>query len=242
MYEEKRKNENMEICWEDMGKSINELVNIDTNSRVYFLIGVDGSGKTTITKWLVDICKKRNISCQIIWSRFNNYISIPFIALTKISKHCYYQNIMGTKFGYHNYERLFLLKYIFFFLQMIDVNIATFFHIKRKINKKNITICERGPYDTLIDVISDTGLFSLLNSKISYLYYFQVNKKKNVIYIKRNYHEIIISRPELAYDNKLKLRIKMYENLAQKNKWHVVDNNGSLEKTKNEIIKIIFNI
>lgn len=225
-----------------MGKSINELVNIDTNSRVYFLIGVDGSGKTTITKWLVDICKKRNISCQIIWSRFNNYISIPFIALTKISKHCYYQNIMGTKFGYHNYERLFLLKYIFFFLQMIDVNIATFFHIKRKINKKNITICERGPYDTLIDVISDTGLFSILNSKISYLYYFQVNKKKNVIYIKRNYHEIIISRPELAYDNKLKLRIKMYENLAQKNKWHVVDNNGSLEKTKNEIIKIIFNI
>jgi ABC-type dipeptide/oligopeptide/nickel transport system ATPase component len=232
----------MEICWEDMGKCINELVNIDRNPRVYFLIGVDGSGKTTITKWLVDMCKKKNISHQIIWSRFNNYLSIPLIALTKISKHCYYKDIMGYKFGFHDYENLFFIKYIFFFLQMIDVNIATFFQIKRKITRKTITICERGPYDTLIDVIADTGLFSILHSKISYLYYFQVYKRKNVIFLKRNYHEIITSRPELAYDSKLKSRMELYENLAKKNHWHIVDNNGSIEKTKSEIIKIIFNI
>jgi hypothetical protein len=166
-----------------MEKCINELVYLGTNPKVYFLIGVDGSGKTTITEWLVGICHKRNISCQIIWSRFNNYLSIPFIALTKISKHCYYRNIMGKKFGFHDYENLFFVRYVFFFLQMIDVNIATFFQIKRKINKKNITICERGPYDTLIDVIADTGLYSILNSKISFFYYFQVYKRKNVIFI-----------------------------------------------------------
>jgi hypothetical protein len=230
----------MEICWEDMGKCTNRLVDFGRNTEVYFLIGVDGSGKTTITKWIIDICKKRNISCQILWSRFNNYLSIPFIALTKFSKHCYYKKIMGVKFGFHDYENLFLIKYIFFFLQMIDVNIATFFNIKRKIYKKDITICERGPYDTLVDVIADTGLYSILNAKISYFYYFQVYKSKNVIYLRRNYHEIIRCRPELAYDNKLKLRMKMYDDLAIKNQWYVVENNDSIEKTKNEIKKIIF--
>jgi thymidylate kinase len=89
-------------------------------------------------------------------------------------------------------------------------------------------------------VIADTGLYSILNAKISYFYYFQVYKKKNVIYLRRNYHEIIRCRPELAYDNKLKLRMKMYDDLAIKNQWYVVENNDSIEKTKNEIKKIIF--
>jgi thymidylate kinase len=211
------------------------------HEKLFFLIGVDGSGKTTITHEIIRICRLNNIPCQNLWSRFNNYFSLPVIGITKLSGHCYYKKIMGKHMGFHDYENLIVLKELFFLLQIIDVNIATFFHITRKLNRKKLTICERGPYDTFVDVLADTKLDSKLFYKFGKMFSMQIDRKKPiVIYIKRNFDNIVLTRPELIYDKKLPSRIKTYEHLARKHKWFVVDNNGSLSETKKEIQKIIF--
>ncbi|GAU09118.1 hypothetical protein [Desulfoplanes formicivorans] len=230
----------MERYWEAMGTSIETTRMKPPAHKLFFVVGVDGSGKTTITNEVVRICRENNIPCQNIWSRFNNYFSLPVIGVTKLSGHCYYKMIMGKPMGFHDYENLPVLRELFFFLQIIDVNIATFFRMTRKVNDQMLTICERGPYDTFVDVLADTRLNTKKYFNLERLFCFQVKKDTQVIYIRRNYENIIRTRPELVYDKKLPFRIKMYEQLAQKKSWHIVDNNGPLEKTQKKIQQIIF--
>jgi len=223
-----------------MGTSIETTHVKSPEKKLFFVVGVDGSGKTTITNELVKICQENNIECQNVWSRFNNYFSLPLIGITKLSGHCYYKEIMGKPMGFHDYENLSIIRELFFFLQIIDVNIATFFRITRKVNDRKLTICERGPYDTFVDVLADTQLNSKKFYNFERFFCFQVKKDTQVIYIRRDYENIIRTRPELAYDEKLPFRIKMYERLAKKKSWQIVDNNGSLEKTQKKIQQIIF--
>lgn len=207
--------------------------------KILFITGVDGVGKSTISQWLKKYAIKYDHKCQIVWSRFNNYLSIPLLATTRISKHNYYEIIDGYKFGFHNFENLSIYKHIYLLCQIIDVNIATYFKIVKKIVPSSFLICERGPWDTLVDVISDTGIIDILDNGLYKFFIYQVLNNSETILIKRDYQNIILCRPELVHDKKIKQRILLYEKLANLNRWRVVDNNGSLIETKKTIIQYI---
>ena len=98
------------------------------NSRIIAITGVDGSGKTTLVKWLKEELERRGHAPGFVWSRFNNYVSLPFLALTRLTGHNYYQEHDGVRMGYHDFRKFpFTIKAIFVLAQIIDVNIATTF-------------------------------------------------------------------------------------------------------------------
>ena len=88
------------------------------------IVGVDGSGKTTLASWLSDELSAQGREPVLVWSRFRNYLSKPLLALTRITGHNYYKTIDGVKFGFHDFERLVGYREIFALLQAVDVNIA----------------------------------------------------------------------------------------------------------------------
>lgn len=218
-----------------MDKSYRIIEPLKEIPSLLLVSGVDGVGKTTISKWIVFELQKKNLNVDLVWSRFNNYLSIPILAFTKITGHNYYRFYSGIKFGFHNFESLYFIKKIFFYSQLIDVNIATYFKIFRKIEENKIIICERGPWDTLVDVISDTGMHENIGNFFSNLYTRQIADKCFVLYIKRSYDNIISMRPELIHDKKLAMRISLYDRLAEQNNWFIVDNNDDLDSTKEKI-------
>jgi len=218
-----------------MDKSYRKTDPLKEIPSLLFVAGVDGVGKTTISKWIVSELQKKNLNVDLVWSRFNNYLSIPLLAFTRISGHNYYRLYGGIKFGFHDFESLHLFKKIFFYLQLIDVNIATYFKIFIKIKKNKIVVCERGPWDTLVDVISDTGMYENIGNFFSNLYTRQIAGKHLVLYIKRSYKNIILMRPELVHDKKLAMRISLYDRLAEENDWFVIDNNSDINNTKKKI-------
>lgn len=199
------------------------------------IVGVDGSGKTTIAGWLSDELNELGRQPQLLWSRFHNYFSKPLLALTRLSGHNYYKTVDGVLFGFHDFEKLLGYRELFALLQAVDVNIAAYWYIQRLRGKSDLLICERGPWDTLVDVTSDTNLGWLPQSRLGKTYTLLMQHDACVFWIFRTRENILQTRPELVHDHKLLARLAAYEQLAIMHGWHVIDNNGSIESAQSQI-------
>lgn len=205
-------------------------------SRIIAVTGVDGSGKTTLTDWLKEELRARGHAPGFVWSRFNNYLSLPFLAATRLSEHNVYRMHAGVRMGFHDFEGLSLpLRYLFIALQAVDVNIATRLKIYRPTCHVPVTICERGPWDTLVDVIADTDLDTLIGPFMYKLYCGQVAGYTDMVLVDRDADLIEASRSELRFDIKLRTRQSLYRRLAETGGWKVLSNNGDLNDTKREL-------
>ncbi len=207
----------------------------DKLPSIIFITGTDGAGKSCIASWLTEQLRLHDLNVGLVWSRFNNFLSKPFLAATRLSGHNYYKTFNGIKFGYHNFENLGLLRHLFIILQAIDVNIGAYRDITRVKKKFDVIVCERGPWDTLGDVIADTNINIPPLSTLGKFYATQVRSDSKVILIKRSKNNILASRPELINDYKLDRKINIYLKFAEVCDWHVIDNNNSLAKTQKQI-------
>ena len=201
-------------------------------SRIIAVTGVDGSGKTTLTDWLRKELQTRGYAPGFVWSRFNNYVSLPFLAVTRLSGHNVYRVHSGVRMGFHEFERLPMpLRYLFMGLQAVDVNIATLFKIRLPARHAPVTICERGPWDTLVDVAADIVNEQMVELNISRVFCNQLANQADIVLVERRADLIEASRPELKFDGKLRLRQQMYRRLADIGGWKILDNNGALNET-----------
>ncbi len=201
-----------------------------------FITGTDGSGKTTLTEWLKEHLENQGTSVQIVWSRYNNLFSKPLLAATRLTGHNYYEKHDGHLFGYHDFQKLSLFRKIYTLLQSIDVNIATRRNILRHLCPGQMLICERGPWDTLADVMLDTGNMNLHKTLTGKRFVTSVQEKFKVFFISRSRENIIKTRPELEYDRSLTEKIRIYHCLAEAFGWEIIENNGSLSSTKDQLI------
>lgn len=204
-----------------------------------FITGADGVGKSILSRWLVAQLQTQGTKAGLVWSRFGNFLSKPFLALTRLSGHNFYKTFDGVLFGFHNFENLKGFRYLFALMQAIDVNIAALKNIRGAKKKYNVLVCERGPWDTLADVIADTALDNLYEGILSRLFTAQIREGTKVIMIKRSKENILLSRPELIHDYKLDRKLEIYNRLAIMNRWPTVNNNYSLEETQNRITKLL---
>jgi len=212
----------------DMGKFHPSLI---------YIVGADGSGKSSLAQWLVSLLRNKHIKTTLVRSRFNNWFSKPLLALTRLTGHNYYQKIDDVLFGFHDFEKLYCTRYLFALLQVIDVNIATFCKIVKARNQFEVVVCERGPWDSLVDVIADTGLDALADNFLGKLFTSQVRADDLVFLVDRTKENIISTRHELIHDYKLDKKIFTYKRLACANGWFILNNNGCMSKTKEQIMK-----
>ena len=159
------------------------MLSKNCKNKVIFLVGADGVGKTTIAEKLAEELKRRNIRVERGWSRYNNFISKPLLAFTRLIGLNYIEENDGHRVGYHDFHKSKLIGALFVVLQAIDVNIATFFKVRRRIPKDGVLLCDRGPFDTLFDVMLDTGFKNLGNTKWLGIYTFLVRRKSILFYI-----------------------------------------------------------
>lgn len=216
-----------------MAEGIVRMSTRPARSRIIGVTGVDGSGKTTLTTWLREELRARGHAPGFVWSRFNNYLSLPFLALTRATGHNVYRDCGGVRMGFHEFERLPTpLRHLFVALQMIDVNIATLFKINLPSRRLPVTICERGPWDTLVDVTADTAFEWMASGYALDLFGGQVAGRADIVLIDRSADLIEAARPELVFDVKLRQRQELYRRLAEVGGWTVLDNNDDLDETK----------
>ena len=133
--------------------------------------------------------------------------------------------------GYHDFEKSKLISWLFVFFQLLDVWLVTILRILPEIMRGKVLICDRGPYDTLIDVMTDTKNKTLHTSAIGKAFVKFLPASHRVLFIARAPERIFASRPDVKIDRNFNLRYELYGSCSKHFRWTVIDNNGTPEKT-----------
>lgn len=203
--------------------------------EIICIVGSDGSGKTTLAKYLVGEIEKRGKTVSLVWMRFNNYFSKVLLAFARMFGYSYFKRVNGIKMGYHDFENVWWLRWPFAFLQMVDVNIASWLKF-RSLKNVDVAVFERSAWDTLSDVMADTGINELEKSWIGRNIVQAFHGKCEVLWINRDIDLIRGSRKELEADYKLDRKIENYARMSKFFNWTEIRNDGSLEETKQRLL------
>jgi thymidylate kinase len=204
--------------------------------KIIFITGVDGSGKSFFTEKLVNELKNRRIPVDHLWSRFNNIISKPLLGFCRLIGLNYYEKHNGVTIGYHDFEKSKFISWLFIYFQLIDIWLVTLFKIRPKLKGNRVLVCDRGAYDTLIDVMVDTKNINLYKSSLgkAFLKFLPVSHK--VFFIVREPGKIFESRPDVRLDKNFRMRYELYQACSKEFKWTVIQNNGTPEETLNNLL------
>lgn len=137
--------------------------------------------------------------------------------------------------GYHDFAHVPWLRWLFPKLQAIDVNLATRCKLLKAARNGDVIVFERGPWDTLADVMLDVGDANLPDSCWGRWITRSVRRRGPVFWIARDREQILSCRPELEFDGNLDRKIQIYRELSRLPDWQVIDNNRPLPVVLREI-------
>lgn len=196
--------------------------------RIICLVGSDGAGKTTLSRYVAEQLAKRNYKAVLLWSRSINITSKVLLAFARLFGYSGYEWHDDIKFGYHNFEKVFWLRWPYIVFQAIDANIACRYKLWKN-RSVDVIIFERSPWDTLSDVILDTGCTSASQKWIGRWMVSCVNTMNcKVLWVNRDIKLVLESRRELRHDRVLEKQIIGYSCLAHQFGWDELENNETL--------------
>ncbi|MFX0051756.1 MAG: dTMP kinase [Candidatus Hodarchaeota archaeon] len=201
-------------------------------------IGIDGSGKTTLSKQIVKSLTDKGLKVKYTWSRFEPWISKPFIFLAKI----FFLNKDNMNLNYKQYsatrKNLFknnILYSLYLVLIIPDVIIQNIIKIGIPIIMGRHVVADRYIYDTVVDIAFDRK-FDINNTMrllrvLSYLL-----PKPQIIFLVDVDEEIALKRkkdiPSLDY---IKERRTIYNAIGKKIRAIKLDGKKNLLTLESEI-------
>lgn len=218
--------------WTSWRKAAAELVQAPSHPlaglRLVALAGVDGSGKTFLLRQLAERLDQDGIAHRHVWSRFRNYLSKPFLALTRLTGHNRKEEIRGVRIGYHEFAGRPLLALPFLALQLLDGAIDAWWRFGRSADSRLI-LADRCLYDTLIDLAVDTGLDELLLGPLGRWLVRRLPAPNLVVVLSRPVADIRATRPDALLDRRFARRRALYERMARELELPILDNVGSAD-------------
>jgi len=133
-----------------------------TDPRVIYVMGIDGSGKTTVVENLSKLLEDKGYHVYAEWLRFNHVLSKPLLGFCRLVGLTRYEKKDGIRIGYHEFHRSKVISWLYIYLQYLDALRVRIFRIDPKIRQKNcVLILDRFVYDIIIDLMIDTGIEDL---------------------------------------------------------------------------------
>ncbi|MBC7333499.1 MAG: hypothetical protein H5T85_03415, partial [Actinobacteria bacterium] len=118
-------------------------------------IGLDGSGKSTLSKWLLKILKEEfNLECRYSWVKFGTtFLGLNRIFAKKYNKKLYKKRDNPYKFLGNKLLRNLYLIYLLFehWLQLI-------FSVRIPLMFGKTVVCDRYYYDSIVDLVVNFDL------------------------------------------------------------------------------------
>ncbi len=204
--------------------------------------GMDGTGKTTLSKNLVKSLKEREIECKYVYARLTPLISKPFMWIGRLI-FLHGKNMFENYSDYADTKRTVVecnsfLSRIYQQILLFDYFFQVFFKVKIPlIFSKNI-VCDRYVYDTVITDLSvdmdysNDKIINLLNNLLHIfpkpVITFLIDVPEEIAYKRKN------DTPSIEY---LRERRDAYLSVGNKYKMVILDGTKKLEELQCEIEK-----
>lgn len=215
-----------------------------SSRHLIVLTGIDGSGKTTQADLLVESLRKDGREVSYVWSRWVPTFLRPLVK--KLNKRFSEQpekssnDITELKKRKQNYLKNPLVQWLWLLVFFIDYGLQILFKIRvRLFLKKQIMICDRIFYDSLIDQVISLGeskewLINDLNSFWMKIFFpepdlvFYIDCPEDIAFSRKS----DIYTPDIEYH---RVRRKLYLKLTDKYNWIKIDGTQSVDEIAVEI-------
>ena len=205
-------------------------------------MGIDGTGKTTLSKELVKSLRERGIECKYVYARHTPIILKPFMRVGRLL-FLRGENMFENYSDYANTKRMAIernsfLSWIYQQILWFDYFFQVFFKVKIPlIFSKNI-VCDRYVYDTIITDLSmdmnysENKTIRLLDAIFRFFpkpdITFLIDAPEKIAYERKN------DTPSIEY---LRERRGTYLNVGNRYKMVILDGTKKLEELQCEIEK-----
>jgi len=204
-----------------------------------YVMGIDGSGKSTVSEYLAEQLTAKGYDVDILWLRFNHVFTKPLLGLCRLLGYTKYENVEGIRVGYHDFYKSSIISYAFIILQYLDALRVKYTKILPNYGKQNkIIILDRYVYDILIDVAVDTRKKNLLESWFGKKFKSLLPKDAVNILVRRELSDVLDVRPEGKVDRNFESRFYHFENLIDDSNIYTIDNSGTLDELLDSVSRI----
>lgn len=198
--------------------------------RIAYVMGIDGSGKTTVTEYLARAYGNKGYEVDVVWLRFNHVLTKPLLGLCRVLGLTRYEMIDGIRVGYHEFYRSKLISWAFVYLQYLDALRVTWSVVKPwQKDEKKVLILDRFVYDILIDLMIDTRIERLDTTWIGRRLAALLPEEAITIPVFRNREQLLEARPESRVDRNFDERLRLYEELVRRQELTPLLNDSTLE-------------
>ena len=205
-----------------------------------YILGIDGSGKSTVAEFVEQYYVDRGCQAETIWLRYNNLLSKPLLGLCRLLGLTQYEQVDGHKIGYHHFYRSKLVSVLFVFFQYLDALRVRYQVLSPRLSKSGrALILDRYVYDILVDIMVDTHFWQLLENSTGDRFKQLLPEGTKVLLIRRPWEAILEVRPEGVRDRFFKSRFDQFERIAATGEVEVIDNNGTLDELLDKVQAVV---
>lgn len=210
---------------------------VGDKTKLFCIMGVDGAGKTTHTKILMNRLDNSQMKYKYVWFRFFHYTSYIILFYCKITGLTRYENIDGEKLGYHEFHKSKIISTLYPYFLFVDMVPAYFFKIFLPIKLGYILVCDRFIYDTLVDLMIDLEDFEIYNKYPVKLFLKLIPDNNLTIFLCLDEETIRNRREDLEHDTTLNKRILAYEKISKEFNIKKIKNDKKIETVSEKIFK-----
>lgn len=199
--------------------------------KLIYVMGIDGSGKSTVSEHLAQKLREQGYTVNVQWLRFNHVITKPLLGLCRVIGLTRYETHDGIRVGYHDFHRSRVISWLFVLFQYLDALRVKYFRIIPKIKgDRSVLILDRYVYDILVDVMVDTGMDALYESRTGNAFLRLLPKDSRLILVDRELDKVLEARPEGRVDRNFIKRYRHYQTISAQPDVHTIENNGELSE------------
>ncbi len=194
--------------------------------RLIVVSGMDGTGKSTHAKALVEVLRARGFRTLYRRLRFPFVLSVPLLIVARLRGRSYELREGGHVVRVHAFGSSPFLRLLFPLTVFLDLSFATWILVRLPMAMGWTVVCDRFVADSLVDVAASCEM-ETIPSSLRDLYESLVPDDAAALLLTASSAILLKRRPELAVDPSFSRRVRLYDELADADDLKPVETKGN---------------